>query len=103
MSSDSPVLTKCVARHGHADPDYKLRLLPQHGETADRVPKRTAHEDIRQKVGRQGKSRKSNQRGHAVRSVWNPAVISIAAGEDSGNRERRDGVTRGETSESSQT
>src|SRR5712691_949036 len=80
----------------------RLRLLPQHGETADRVPKRTAHEDVRQKVGRQGKPRKSDHCRHAVRRVWNPAVISIPAGDDSGDREGRDGVTRRETSVSPQ-
>ena len=79
------------------------RLLAEHSEAANRISNRTTHEDIRQKVSRQGKSRKSNHRSHAVHSVWNPAVISIAAGDDSGNRERRDGVTRGETSVSSQT
>src|SRR5579859_592796 len=80
----------------------RLRPLPQHCETADRISKCATQEDVRQKVGRQRKPRKADKRGHAIRSIRNPTMISIAAGDDSGNREGRDGVTRGETSISSQ-
>src|SRR5437899_7664700 len=61
-----PVAKATVASRRTSRAVGRLRLLPQDGETADRVPKRTAHEDVRQKVGRQGKPRKSDQRRHAV-------------------------------------
>src|ERR1700693_104926 len=77
------------------------RLLLEHSEAADRIPKGATHKDVRHKMGRQGKPRKPDQRGHAIRSKWNPAVIPIAAGDHGGNREGCYGVTGGEASVSS--
>src|SRR5579863_4083995 len=75
-----------------------LRLLPQHGETADRVSKRATHEDVRQKMGRERKPRETDQGRHTICRVGNPAVISIAARNDRGDRKCRDAVAGWETS-----
>src|ERR1700692_3755815 len=72
---------------------WRLRLLPEHRETTDRIAKRPAEENIRGKMGGQGESGESDERGRTVGDVWNPSMVSVAPCDDRCNREGGYGVT----------
>src|SRR5215475_1845620 len=68
---------------------WRLPLLPKHGEAADGVAKRTSHEHVGQEVGREGKPGKSDEGRRAIGSIGHPAMISVAPGDNGGDRECR--------------
>jgi len=72
-------------------------LLPQDSVAADGITKDAAQEHVRDKMSGKRDPRKPNQCSHAVRCIWNPAMIAVSAGGHGSNRKRRYGVTGGET------